>query len=182
MSFMPLFLLVIVVTSAFALIGDSHVTPTTDENVKYKGNVCVTHTLADGTVAMKECDHNILTDAGAEAIVNFIANGGGASFTNIGLCNATAGCNSASATSTTLDNEYSSSGLARSAGTTANPAGTGNLSIYNTFTASADGLTTNKTGLFNATTGDTLLAENIFSLVTLNTNDQLTINWTIQVS
>ena len=74
--------------------------------------------------------------------------------------------------------------MTRAAGTVGDPAGEGNVTIYHTFTAAAGctDILTNQTGLFNASTADTLLAVNTFSTVTLQPSDQLTVNWSIQVT
>ena len=58
--------------------------------------------------------------------------------------------------------------------------GTGNWSIYNEFTSTCDNVVTNVTRLRN-TNGDDF-AGNTFTLVTLQTDDLLLINWTLSVS
>ena len=82
-----------------------------------------------------------------------------------------------------LINLFSSreSGLDRTQGTYGDN-GVGNWSIWTTFTATADDLLTNKTGIFNASAVGTLFAENTFTLATLQSSDQITINWTIFVT
>lgn len=158
---------------SYAMAGDS---------INYDANVCVTHVRADGTVAMSECSHNLLTDAGKNLIKDAIGSGGSISAVDyIALCNATAGCGAPASGDTTLENELAGGGLERTQATHGD-LGVGNWSEYVTFTATIDNLETNKTGIFNASSTGTLFAENTFTLVTLQTNDQLTINWTIQVT
>lgn len=154
---------------------------TVDDGIHYKGTVCHSVTRANGEYLDLGCNHNLLTNAGKDAIKNAL-NGGTGTFNYIALCNATAGCAAPAVGDTTLANEYAAGGLSRAAGTYGSLAGNGNWSMAKTFTATADALTTNKTGLFNASSTGTMLAENTFTLVTLYTNDQLTINWTISVS
>jgi len=126
--------------------------------------------------------HNVLTNAGAEAIEDILGqNTAFGAFNYIGLCNATAGCTTPSVTDTTIDNEYTTAGLTRAVGTYYDNAN-GNWTISKTFTATADSLETNVTGLYNQATGGTLLATNSFTLATLQTNDQLTVNITITAS
>lgn len=150
------------------------------DGINYKANVCVSH-ISEGKLISEQCSHNILTNDGKDLIKNYLSKGGLGTVDFIGLCNATSGCNVSSATSTYLNSEYTSGGMNRAQGTYLS-LGTGNWSIYKQFTATSDNLLINKTGLFNATSAGTLFAENTFTLVTLQTNDQLTINWTISVT
>lgn len=144
------------------------------EGIKYNSDVCV----YKNNVLVEPCDHNVVTTAGLNAIKDYIGQGsGGAAFDYIALCNATAGCTAEDAADTTLDNEYAAGGLSRAQGAyTSN--GDGNWTYSKTFTATADNLLTNSTGIFNASSTGTMLAEKTFTLVTLQTNDQVTINWT----
>lgn len=153
------------------------------DSIKYHSSVCTAVVRADGTYEPNGCSSNTLTTAGKNLIKNALAFGGTVgNVTYIGLCNASGpGCNASSADNTILDDEYAAGGLSRGGGNYASQ-GTGNWSVYKTFTATANNLLTNKTGLFNNSAADTLFAENTFTLVTLQTNDQLTINWTIWVS
>ncbi len=152
----------------------------TGDNIEYHSSVCTSVLRVDGTHEDNGCSKNLLTDAGKNLIKDMLSSGSGAGVDYIGLCNSTAGCTSPEAGDTALDNEYTSSGLTRVQATYGS-LGTGNWSEVTTFTATVDDLSTNMTGLFNASSGGTLFAENAFTLVTLQTNDQLTINWTIWV-
>lgn len=153
----------------------------TSTNVKYDAWVHVSVKRANGTIEYVGTSHNLLTTAGKNLIKNYLGNGGTVSAVNYtGLCNATAGCSAPAVGDTTLENEYTNSGLARTSGTYSS-IGNGNWSIYTEFTATADNLIVNKTGLFNQSSGGTLFAENTFTLVTMQTNDKLMNNWTIQV-
>jgi hypothetical protein len=195
-----------IILSAFLIVATLFTLPTalTPEDssdaqvIRYGSNVCVTTTgdfegrstpSGQGLFETVQCESNLVVNAGLDAIMTSIIAGGAVDgFDFIGICNATvgAGCSVPAAGDTTLGNEYGSSGLHRQQGTFSS-LGTGNYTIYNTFTANSTGGTlgaghiTNSTGLFNASTSGTLLAENTFTLVTLQQDDQLTVNWTIFV-
>lgn len=150
-------------------------------SIDYRSSVC-TSVERDGEIISKECSPNLITNDGKDAVRDILGQGSStAAFDYIALCNADTGCGAADAASSTLENEYTGgTGLGRAQGTFTS-LGTGNWSIVKTFKATADNQLTNKTGLFNATSDGTLLAENTFSLVTLQTDDEVTINWTIWV-
>lgn len=151
----------------------------TSDGIGYKGSVCTYVTRADGTVEDNGCDHNVLFNTGAEYVETQLKTGSTDAVDWISLCNSTAGCGEPQADSSELFTEYSSCGLTQVAGTTGSN-GNGNWSVWTTFTASCDNLETNVTHLEND--ADLEFAGNSFTDVTLQTNDQLTINWTISVS
>ncbi|GAH04824.1 unnamed protein product, partial [marine sediment metagenome] len=150
--------------------------------IKYNSNVCTQVIRADGTVELLGCSPNVLTNVGKNAIKAILGEGTiyGA-FNYIGLCNLTAGACTADATDTTIDNEFVGCGLDRTAGTYGSLT-TGNWSIYNTFTSTCDNRQTNMTGILNQSTTGTLFAVNTFTDVTLQTDDQLLVNWTVWVT
>lgn len=163
---------------AFSVVNFN--TPIEDNplSIKYNSNVCV----YKNNELLGECYSNLVTTAGLNAIKDGLGQGSlPAAYDYVALCNATAGCTDPAAGDTALDNEYAAGGLSRAQGTYSSN-GNGNWTISKTFTATADSLVTNMTGLFNASSSGTMLAENNFTSVTLQTNDQLTINWTIWVS
>jgi hypothetical protein len=175
--------ILIVLVSVFAITAISirpNTDTTTESTISYHSDVCKYVTRANGSIEDIGCSHNLLVDAGANAIRDALNTGAVGSFKWIALCNASVSCATPAITDTTLDNEYTTAGLNRSDGAY-NAMNNGNWSIANTFTATQDNVLTNKTALFNASSADTMLAENEFTLVTLQTNDQLTINWTIWV-
>lgn len=155
-----------------------------DAPINYHSDVCKVITRADGTVEPMECSHNLLTNAGKNAIRSALTSSDGIAFNYIALCNATASgsCTAADAGDTALDNEFAAGGLERAAGTLLSLPAAGNWSYSKTFTATADNMVTNSTGIFNGSSGQTLLAENTFTTSTLQTNDQITINWSIWVA
>lgn len=181
LSLVPLFVFALLGVFAFSMMPSS--STSSGDGIMYNSNVCTSVLRAsDGTQESLGCSHNLVTDAGLNAVRDILGQGTQfGAFDYIGLCNATAACAAPAAGDTTLENEFGSAGLSRAQGTYGT-LGTGNWSIYKTFTATADSLETNKTGIFNQSSGGTLLAENTFTLVTLQTNDQLTVNWTIYVT
>lgn len=150
------------------------------QGIDYEGSVCVTHTNADGEILMHECDHNVLFNTGKELVETAIGTGTADACDWIELCNATAGCGTPTADSSEDYTAYGAiCGLDKVAGTVTSN-GVGNWSVYNTFTSTCDSIVTNVTHLLND--ADDEFAGNSFTLVTLQTNDQLTINWTVSVS
>jgi len=154
--------------------------PSTAENnygdsIDYKGTVCI---YKNGELI--ECNHNILYNSGKNLIRDLVGGGGSGAVLNISLCNATAGCGGPVADASETYSEFAGCGLENSQGTYTALTQDGNWTITKTFTATCDNVETNVTRLQNAT--GTNFAGNSFTLVTLQTNDQLTINWTIQVS
>lgn len=146
----------------------------------YEAYVCVEHARG-GDVLMSECSHNLLTDVGAELIEQVLGQGATtAAFDYIGLCNATAGCTAPAAGDTALDNELAAGGMTRAQGAYVDM-DTGYYSIWKTFTATA-AIETNVTGLFNASSSGGMLAINNFTLASLQADDTLKINWTINIT
>ena len=149
------------------------------EGIHYKANVCRTVTRIDGTQET-ECSHNLLYNNGKEMIEQILGAGVNEHpILNISLCNATAGCGAIQADNSEAFTAYSNCGLNNLVGTYSS-LGTGNWSIAKTFISTCDNVIMNSTRLGNSTNG--LFAGNVFTLVTLQTNDQLTINWTIAVT
>ena len=153
--------------------------------LKYNSNVCIYVTRIDGIVEDLGCSHNLLTTAGKNGIRTSLTGIAGESYEHIGLCNSSYGgsCTTPALTDTTLGNEYNdASGLNRTGPTTYLALGIGNWSYSRTFVALADGMSTNLTGIFDNTVGGTMLAVNTFTTSTLQTNDQITVNWSIWVA
>lgn len=184
-SYLSVLAIILIIGSIIAVtsIPLNQISPTINDgnSINYGSSVNTYITRVDGTIEDLGTSHNLLTNAGKEAIQDALMTGGTDAFDYIGLCNATAGCTIPAVGDTVIDNEYSACGLSNGVGSTAD-LGTGNWSVYKTFTATCDALTTNVTGLYNGSTSDTLLASNNFTLATLQSDDQLTVNWTIWVT
>lgn len=125
-------------------------------------------------------DHNVLYGSGMNGTRDTLKGGPVFNVTTIGLCNATAGCGTPVKAANEAYNEYANCGLAIANGTATDYGIEGNWTISNTFTSTCDAQITNLTRL-KAVDG-TNFAGNTFTLVTLQTNDQLTINWSIGIS
>lgn len=155
-------------------------THVTIDSVGPQGYVTVTVTR-DGNEIYRHEDHNVITTAGKDFISAQIGStspgNNGANF--IALSSDTA---APAAGDTALAGEITSGGLERAQGTYAHTNGEATLTIASTFTASATHTDVQKAGLFTAASGGTMMAENTFTPVTLNSGDQLTITWTITLS
>ena len=177
----PVFLLAIVGVFAFAMIPLSMDNSSPDSiSIEYNSNVCKTVTRADGTVEPTECSHNLLFTSGKELIEKYLGDTGGAvddEVDLISLCNAAIGCDEPTAAGTEAFNELATLGLSETAGSYSS-VGEGNWTISNTFQATGS-VSTNVTRLSNS---DTVFAGNSFTLVSLESGDELSISWNIWVS
>lgn len=188
-------LLLGVVAPGTALFGAQ--TATTD-SVGPHGYVVVTVTR-DGNEIYRHEDHNLITTVGKDFISAQLGSTtpgtNGANY--IGLSTNTKAPSVLDTCISTTDGgstsaEITSGGLARSQGAYAHTAGTNTYTITEPFTASATHTNVQKAGLFSANVGGadtcaggddgTMMAENTFTPVTLNSGDQLTITWTITLS
>jgi hypothetical protein len=157
--------------------------------LKYKSDVCIEVERSDGKFESVECmsNPNFFTDDGRNLIMHEIGTGASLGATNvIALCNISTGGTGAI---NCYGNNTASNGLSNATGTFsqifhAGRAIPGNWSISNQFTSTADGVTVNGTALLNGTTqpASVIFANNTFTAVTLNTNDQITIRWNISIS
>lgn len=167
-------------------------------SITYTGVICIgiNQEAEKGT-----CKKNLFTEYGRNltraALGGILVGGFGATPMNATEFIAVSRSNSSqSGTNTSLQGEYGidipSNGLGRTAGTIRNittgcaeSTCSGNWTITNTFTATADTQIVNATGLFDSNTGannNTLFANANFTSVTLNNNDQINITWFIWVT
>lgn len=124
--------------------------------------------------------HNLITNAGLDFIsaqIGSTATGSNGA-NHIGL---SSDSTAPAATDTTLTGEISGNGLDRAQGTYSHTAGTNTFSVQEVFSASGTVNGIQKTGLFTASSGGTMMAENTFSSVNLISGDQLTVTWTITI-
>jgi hypothetical protein len=153
----------------------------TPSSIEYHSEVCKNVIrYSTGEIEDLGCTPNIVTNAGLNHLKEFLGQG------NAGSVNAsiiTVGNGTAPvAASTTLNNEITDCGFSRQ-GATYTSIGTGNWSLTKTWTdVSCNGLVVNTTALFNASTSGTMFAGNSFTSVTLQSNDQLNVTWTIWVT
>ena len=123
---------------------------------------------------------NIVVTIGLKRIRNFL-NGNASNPTNATKYIALSNDSSPDASWTKLPNEYTSYGLSRAEGTVTILNATA-LKVEHTWTCTADSIQVQCTGLhWNSTSNSdgNLFAAATFTQVTLNTNDQIKITWTI---
>lgn len=161
------------------------------------GYVVVEAFHPDGTKFYHHEDHNLITTVGIDFISAQLGGAGGTSTaTWIGLSTDTKAAHASDFCISTTNGgstsaEITTNGLQRSQGAYAHTASTNTFTVEETYTASGTHTDVQKAGLFTANaSGDTcagsddgtMLAENVFTAVTLATNDQLTVTWTITLS
>lgn len=157
------------------------------EGIRYDGYVCTQVTRADGTVEDVECQHNVLYLTGKNMTRDLLSNPSASGDINIiALCNASTanagGCGTPVEAATQDFREFPAlCGMTNTTGTySAIAAQQANYTLYTTFTSTCDNVITNATRLKNET--GSAFAAVAFTTATLQTNDQLTINWTISIS
>jgi len=129
-----------------------------------------------------QCEPNILCTGGKnwtrDCIGKFLC--GSTNFSIIALGNTTT---AQSASDTTLANEWTTCNLGRKSGEYTELTGSsdGNWTVSAVWTAN-DACVVNTTGLFNATSSGTMFAQNNFTTVSLQANDQINVTWTIWVT
>ena len=179
----PALLLAVIGVFAFAMIPLSMDNSSPDSiSIEYNTNVCKTVTRADGTVEPTECDHNLLYNSGKELIEAYLGDTGGATdeVDQISLCDSATptNCGTPAADASETFLTITDRGLSETTGTYAS-LGVGNWTISNTFTATAS-VTTAGTRLQN--TAAVNFAGNAFTEVSLESGDQLSIEWNIWIS
>lgn len=148
----------------------------TPQNNNFRDTVCVYKNSE-----LIGCEHNILFYSGQNMTRDCLTSDSCSAFTNISLCNASLGCDTPTSAGTETYSLFSGCGMDSDTGTvTYLTPEDGNWTVTKTFTSTCDGVETNATRLSNVSGSD--FAGNLFSVVTLQTSDTLTINWTLSVS
>jgi len=148
------------------------------EPMHSSSSVCAQIIRADGTTEDLGCKENVWTNTGKnwtrDCIGQFLC--GATAFKYLAVGNGSA----PSATSTTLDSEITTCGFNRTtAGTyVTEQASVGNWTIYQTWTSTCNNLVVNSTAVFNATSAGTMLAGTTITSATLQSSDQLQVNYT----
>jgi len=145
----------------------------------YSGSsVCARILRASGIVEDLGCNENTWTNTGKnwtrDCIGQFAC--GATAFKYLAVGNGSA----PSATSTTLAGEIADCGFNRTtAGTyVTEGASVGNWTIYQTWTSTCNNEVVNTTAVFNATSAGTMLAGTTITSATLQSSDQLQVNYT----
>jgi hypothetical protein len=159
-----------------ALLGNL----STTDSVGPHGYVTVS-VIRDGQEVYHHEDHNLITNAGKDFISAQIGStspgNNGANYIALTTTSITP-----AAGDTTLAGEITGGGLQRAQGTYAHSNGQNTFTVTRTFTAGQTFTNVQGAGLFTASSSGTMMAENTFTAVTLQNNDQLTITWTITLS
>lgn len=177
----PVFLLLACGVFSFVLLSSNSAVSESD-SLRYAATVCKQVVRADGIREPAECSHNVLYNTGRNITRDFLIGTSGTAIANITLCNATTnggtGCGTPIAAASEAYNEYTSCGLHSNAVGTISviSAQPGNWTVYKTFTSTCNNMMINVTRLGN---NSVYFAGNPFTLVTLQANDQLTVNWTV---
>ncbi len=144
--------------------------------LKFHNLVVVEH-IRDGKVLSRQEKKNLVTNAGKDWLCGIMGSAAGTPAKYIAL---TSDATAAAATDTTLASEYTLYGLGRAAGTYTHTTAAASFTLDYTWTATADSKVVAKTALFDAASVGNMFAEVVLgSSVTLMTNDQLKVTWTI---
>jgi phage baseplate assembly protein gpV len=140
-------------------------------------NVHVIGRHRDGTIFYDKWVHNLRTNAGINWQYNQMAGTTAAVALYIALSSDTT---APAAGDTTVAGEITDTfGLARALGTASHSSNATSYTVAKTFTATGSYTAVQKAGLFNASSGVTLVFENTFSSVNMNSGDTLAVTWTI---
>jgi hypothetical protein len=130
------------------------------------------------TIALN--NHNLLTNGGRDFIHNQAYTNVAAGTQGSRYIAVTTDSGAPAAGDTTLTGEISTNGLQRVAATTnTHSNGTNTSTLGITFTASGAHTSVQKSALFNASSTGIMTHEATFTAVTLATNDQLQVTWTL---
>lgn len=140
-----------------------------NENFKVTGAVVI---RKNGEI-VKEIPNTIVT-AGKNDIASLIT-GSGSAMTHMGVGTGTTGV---VAGNTTLETEVDRNALVTSGGV----ASTNTVEFESVWNAGDGTGALTEAGLFSASTGGTMLARTVFSVVNKSASDILTITWTVTVS
>jgi len=140
------------------------------DSLDYGSNVCVYKNNE-----LIGCQHNTVVNGGFDMVKNSLGEGGTNGITDLALGKGEV----PSGSDTALDQIYSTAGLSKTGGAY-NSNGVGNWSIAHTWTCTSDAQTVNTTALYKS--GGALFAGTSFTSTTLQTDDQLKINYTLWVS
>lgn len=161
------------------LLGYQQSSPS--DSVGPHGYVVVTVTR-DGQEIYRSEQHNMITNAGKDFIAQQIGASSGLGTNGANFIGLTTTEVTPAAGDTTLANEITGGGLARAQGNFTHTAGQNTFVVSKTFAATQSFSNVQSAGLFTASTGGIMMAENNFTAVNLANNDKLTITWTITLS
>lgn len=171
--FIPIILLALGLFT-FAILPSESAVTSVGNGLNYNAYVCIYK-----NDKLIECSPNVLYNTGKNMTRDLLSNPSAIGDINIiSLCNATAGCGTPVADASEAYNAFTSCGLSEATATySTNQNSPGNWSLFNTFTSTCNNREINTTRLRNASGSN--FAGNSFTLVTLQNQDELTINWTL---
>lgn len=141
-----------------------------NDGLTMKGEVEFILTKPDGTQVREK--HNLIVDTGKAFAANALLNVSASPFTHMAIGT---GTTAAALTDVALENQ-----LVRQAFTSSNV--TANVVTMSTTYAAGVGTgSITEAGIFNASSGGTMLSRVVFPVVSKGAADSLTINWTVTV-
>lgn len=147
----------------------------TNEIVKATGQLTILVTAPDGSVKYEETVKNLVVNTGKAFIASRMKDATATAMSHMAIGT---GTTAAAATDTALVNESARVALA-STTVTANA-----IAYVANFPAGTPATLTaiTEAGLFNASTGGTMLCRTVFAAVNKDVNDTMSITWTVTIS
>lgn len=143
------------------------------EIVKVTGDLVIQVIDENGSIKESHYIKNLVVDAGKALIASRLVGTASAAIGYIELGSGTATANSAQTTLVTPLANYRSSGTVSSSGVTA--------TISASFSY-ASTVTVTEAGIFNASSGGTMLCRTVFPAITKLSTDTLTVTWNVTIS
>tara|TARA_R100001594_G_scaffold146329_3_gene197606 strand:- start:1146 stop:1589 length:444 start_codon:yes stop_codon:yes gene_type:complete len=144
-----------------------------NDSIKMTGELTITVTNADGDVKQQFTVPNLVVTAGKNAIASRMKNND----TVMSHMELGTGTTSAAAGNTAMETVISGSRVALSSTTVTNNA----VAYVASFPAGTGTGAVTEAGIFNASSGGTMLCRTVFSAINKGANDVLGITWTVTV-
>lgn len=144
----------------------------TAETLKAKGDVKIEITRADGSKETKQI-HNLVVTTGLNYIVSRMKDATATAMTHMAVGS---GNTAAAAGNTGLGTELGRVAL------TSTTVSANTIQYVATFPAGTGTGAVTEAGVFNASSGGTMLCRTVFGVVTKDVGDAMTITWTVTVS
>lgn len=145
------------------------------ENLKASGQLHVVLTGADGKVKEDHLLKNLVVDTGLNFIVNRMKD---ATATVMSHMTLGTGTTAAASSDTTLETEISGARVALTSTTVA----ANQITYVASFAAGVGTGAVTESGIFNNSTGGTMLCRTVFPVVNKQAGDSMTVTWTVTVS
>lgn len=145
------------------------------ENLKASGQLHVVLTGADGQVKEDHLLKNLVVDTGLNFIVNRMKDANATVMSHMTLGT---GTTAAAAGNTTLETEISGARVALTSTTVA----ANQITYIASFAAGVGTGAVTESGIFNNSSGGTMLCRTVFPVVNKQAGDSMTVTWTVTVS